>query len=257
MRRLKEGKFDKPTMNEKFKNPLLPKAVIFDTDNTLYPYIPAHRQATLAVEEKVQNQFGINLDDFRNAFTESRKEIKENLGNVASSHSRLLYLQRTIEKLELGTRILTTLDLEQTYWRTFLVNCRLFPEVLDFIQLLKSKGIATANITDLTAQIQFRKLVYFGLDELFDYVVTSEEAGADKPDKRPFQVALEKLQIKPKDIWMIGDDPNSDMTGAGKIGMIKIQKNHYGVQIGDTEMAKPDIVFKDYKELISLISKIN
>ena len=39
------------------------------------------------------------------------------------------------------------------------------------------------------------ELVYFGLDEFFDYVVTSEEAGADKPDKRPFEVALEKLII--------------------------------------------------------------
>ena len=30
----------------------LPQAVIFDTDNTLYPYIPAHREATKAVENK-------------------------------------------------------------------------------------------------------------------------------------------------------------------------------------------------------------
>ena len=57
----------------------------------------------------------------------------------------------------------------------------------------------------MTAQIQFRKLVYFGLDEFFDYVVTSEEAGADKPDKMPFKVALEKLQLEPENIWMIGD----------------------------------------------------
>ena len=231
-----------------------PKAVIFDTDNTLYPYIPAHREATKAVEDKVQKQLGIDIAIFRNAFSESRNEIKKSLGNIASSHSRLLYLQRTIEKLELGTRILTTLDLEQTYWRTFLVNCRLFPGVLDFIQILKSKGIITANITDLTAQIQFRKLVYFGLDELFDFVVTSEEAGADKPDIRPFQVALEKLKIEPKNIWMVGDNPKSDMAGAGKVGMIKIQKNHYGVEIINTGVAKPDLIVNNYSELISLIS---
>ena len=159
---------------------------------------PAHKEATRAVEEKVEKQLGIDKVIFRSAFIKAREEIKNRLGNVASSHSRLLYMQKTIEKLELGTRILTTLDLEQTYWRTFLSNCRLFPEVLDFIQILKSRGVITANITDLTAQIQFRKLVYFGLDEFFDYVVTSEEAGADKPDKRPFKVAFEKLQIEPE-----------------------------------------------------------
>ena len=232
----------------------LPLAVIFDTDNTLYPYAPAHKEATRAVEEKVEKLLGIEKVIFRSAFKEVREEIKIRLGNVASSHSRLLYMQRTIEKLELGTRILTTLDLEQTYWRTFLSNCKLFPEVLDFIQLLKSKGIVTANITDLTAQIQFRKLVYFGLDEFFDYVVTSEEAGADKPDKRPFEVALEKLQIEPENIWMIGDNPKSDMVGAGEMGMIKIQKFHDGIDIINSGMAKPDLVFSNYSELISLIS---
>ena len=247
-------------MREKDKNIVqlngLPKAVIFDTDNTLYPYSPAHKEATLAVEEKVEKQLGIDKVMFRSAFLKAREEIKNRLGNVASSHSRLLYMQRTIEKLELGTRILTTLDLEQTYWRTFLSNCRLFPEVLDFIQLLKSKGIITANITDLTAQIQFRKLVYFGLDEFFDYVVTSEEAGADKPDKKPFEVALEKLQIEPKNIWMIGDDPKSDMTGAGEMGLKKIQKIHDGVKVSKTGISKPDFIFSDYSELISLINSV-
>ena len=245
-------------MIEKDKNIVqsngFPKAVIFDTDNTLYPYSPAHKEATRAVEEKVEKQLGIDKVIFRSAFIKAREEIKNRLGNVASSHSRLLYMQKTIEKLELGTRILTTLDLEQTYWRTFLSNCRLFPEVLDFIQILKSRGVITANITDLTAQIQFRKLVYFGLDEFFDYVVTSEEAGADKPDKRPFKVAFEKLQVEPENIWMIGDDPYSDMVGAGEMGMIKIQKFHDGVKVIKTGMAKPDLVFSNYSELISLIS---
>ena len=37
----------------------IPRAVIFDTDNTLYPYDAAHREATLAVEIKVEKQLGI------------------------------------------------------------------------------------------------------------------------------------------------------------------------------------------------------
>ena len=131
-------------INAKLKEEL--KAVIFDTDNTLYPYEPAHKEASLAVEVKVEKLLGIRKDIFCEAFDEARKEIKQRLGNVASSHSRLLYLQKTIEKLELGTRILTTLDLEQTYWRTFLNSSKLFPGVIDFIHLLKSKGIALSLI---------------------------------------------------------------------------------------------------------------
>ena len=45
-----------------------PKAVIFDTDNTLYPYDPAHREASLAVEKKVEVMLGISREDYRAAF---------------------------------------------------------------------------------------------------------------------------------------------------------------------------------------------
>ncbi len=234
----------------------LPKAVIFDTDNTLYFYESAHREATHAVEQKAVKMLGIKKETFCSAFGEARKETKNRLGNVASSHSRLLYMQRTIEILGLGTRILTTLDLEQTYWRIFLNNCKLFPGVLDFIQLLKSRGVVTANITDLTAQIQFRKLIYFGLDELFDYVVTSEEAGRDKPDRSAFELALTKLGFNPEDVWMIGDNPVSDMKGAGAFGMVKIQKKHAGVKFHKEEIGRPDLIFKNFKELIDIVSNM-
>jgi putative hydrolase of the HAD superfamily len=230
-----------------------PEAIIFDTDNTLYPYEPAHKAAIKSVVKKAINIFGISENEFTQAFENSRFEVKERLGNTASSHSRLLYFQRTIEHLGMGTRILTTLDLEQTYWRTFLANSKLFPEVVKFLKLLKNKGIRTANITDLTAQIQFRKMVYFGLDEYFDYVVTSEEAGCDKPDIRPFKIALEKLNIPADKIWMIGDDSDVDMVGAHMVGMVKIQKNHKNVIISSKGSKKADFVFNNYKELAMLI----
>ena len=225
-----------------------PKAVIFDTDNTLYPYDTAHSAAIVAVKKKAKNILGISQKEFEKAYEVARKEIKLQLGETASSHSRLLYFQKTIESLGLRTRILVTLDLEQTYWRTFLTNAQLFSHVKEFILLLKSNGIATANITDLTAQIQFRKMVYFGLDEHFDYVVTSEEAGHDKPDPRPFQIALDKLKIDAEEIWMIGDSASADMAGANLFGIKKIQKIHKNVDIGEGD-AKPDIIFDEYESL--------
>ena len=231
-----------------------PKAIIFDTDNTLYLYEVAHSAAINAVSEKAENILGINKKEFENAYEISKKDIKAKLGATASSHSRLLYFQRTIEHLGLRTRILLTLDLEQTYWRTFLANAQLFSHVKEFILLLKSNGIATANITDLTAQIQFRKMVYFGLDEYFDYVVTSEEAGHDKPDPKPFQIALDKLKIEPSKIWMVGDSPKEDMARAGLFGIIKVQKIHQNISIGK-DSSKPDIVFKEYSLLSNYFKK--
>ena len=155
-----------------------PQAIIFDTDNTLYAYGHPHACATAAAEEKAVRLLGCEVGDVRQAFSQARQEVKRRLGRTASSHSRLLYFQRGIELLGRKTQLVITLDLEQTYWRTFLAHCELFPGVREFLMALRSRGIGTAIITDLTSQIQFRKIIYFGLDDCFDYVVTSEEAGA-------------------------------------------------------------------------------
>lgn len=226
----------------------VPEAVIFDTDNTIYPYEPAHRIAMDATEEKATQLLGVSRTQFQYAYREARNAIKKHLGETASSHSRLLYFQRAIETLGLRTQLLLTLDLEQTYWRTFLSSCEIFPEVRDFIHDIRSRGIHTAIITDLTSQIQFRKIIYFGLDTLFDYVVTSEEAGVDKPAGVPFEIALEKLKVAPERVWMIGDSATNDIRGARVFGMVTLQKCHQGVLVGKDDCAA-DIVFHEFSEL--------
>jgi putative hydrolase of the HAD superfamily len=234
----------------------LPDAVLFDTDNTLYPYDPAHIAAQEAVKRKVMDTFSISATDFDSAFSEARKQIKTRLGQTASSHSRLLYLQRMLEIMGLGSQVLLALDFEQTYWRTFLANADLFDDVKELLDDLRLLGIPTAIVTDLTAQIQFRKVVYFGLDYYFNYIVTSEEAGFDKPHAAPFQIALEKMQPKGDCIWMIGDNPVNDIRGGREqINAITLQKLHDGVILGDG-INVPDASFKEFKELRALLKKI-
>lgn len=234
----------------------IPDAVLFDTDNTLYSYDPAHAAAQQAVKAKMMSIFSIGAKDFDSAFSEARKQIKDRLGHTASSHSRLLYLQRMLEIMGLGSQVLLALDFEQTYWRTFLTNSTLFDDVKELLDDFRLLGVPTAIVTDLTAQIQFRKVVYFGLDRYFKYIVTSEEAGFDKPHAAPFQIALEKMQPKGNCIWMIGDSPVSDIRGAKeKINAVTLQKIHDGVELGEGPNA-PDAHFKDFKDLRQLLAKL-
>ena len=234
----------------------LPDAILFDTDNTLYPYEPAHTAAQKAVRDKVVRTFSISHKDFDRAFNEAREQVKKRLGETASSHSRLLYLQRMLEIMGLGSQVLLALDFEQTYWRTFLSNALLFEGVKDLLDELRLLGIPTAIVTDLTAQIQFRKVVYFGLDHYFDYIVTSDEAGYDKPHEAPFKIAIEKMRPKGDCIWMIGDNPVNDVLGSReKINAVTLQKKHCGVEIGKG-VYEPDAVFNEFPELQEFILKL-
>ena len=233
-----------------------PSAVLLDADNTLFAYDLPHAAASGAVEKRVLGDFGIPPVDFRKALKLARKIIKNRLGPVASSHNRLLYFQNTLELLGFKSQIQASVTLEQTYWRTFLLNAQLFPGARDFLDTVRSAKIATCLITDLTAQIQFRKLIYFDLDRSFDYVITSEEAGRDKPSPEPFRCACEKLEISDKEmIWMIGDNLDADVEGARRhMNALTFQKIHIGAKAGDGVEAA-DITFREYSELLPLLGQ--
>lgn len=242
-------------LNEQI-NPLIPEAVLFDTDNTLYNYEPANRKATNAIAKKIKNILDINKNEFLKNYMEARNEIKNELGPVAGSHSRLLYCQRLLEKLGFKAQLMIALDLEETFWRTFLANAPLFPGVRLLLKNLQLNNVPIAIVTDLTAHTQLRKLTYFNLEETFDAVVTSEEAGADKPDKRNFDLVLKKLALSPSNrIWMIGDNPSTDIAGGKLISAITFQKIHTGVSQGRGEN-KPDFIFDSFVDLNKYFLKI-
>ncbi len=234
----------------------LPDAFLFDMDNTFYPYEPAHAAAIKAVRYKVISTFSIGEADFDDAYNEAQRQIKFRLNYTASSHSRLLYFQRMLEIMGLGSQVLLALDFEQTYWRTFLSNAVLFEGVKDVLDEIRLLGIPMAIVTDLTAQIQFRKIVYFGLDHYFDYIVTSEEVGHDKPHEAPFKIAIEKIQPKGNCIWMVGDDPVKDISGAQeKINAITLLKADTSFQVNKNRLTS-DLIFNDFRELKTLIIRL-
>jgi putative hydrolase of the HAD superfamily len=124
-----------------------------------------------------------------------------------------------------------SLEFEQAYWGSFLSAVELREGVLNFLDMLTRANIPKVIVTDLTTAIQLRKLVYLELDRHFEYVVTSEESGADKPDRAGFDLAMSKLSMtggpdrldEPEasensehSVWMIGDNMTSDIQGAKK-----------------------------------------
>ena len=90
-------------------------------------------------------------------------------------------------------------------------TAELYPDVISLFELLRSSGVVIAIVTDLTAQIQLRKLIYFDIDNYIDCLITSEEAGVDKSGLIPFELAIERLGIPPQEIWVVGDDEQADM----------------------------------------------
>lgn len=232
-----------------------PAALLLDLDNTLFDYDHPHARGLAEVRNKLGRNAGIAPARFDALYDEARKSVKADLKDVASAHSRLLYFQRLIEMTGLRSDVVMALDCEQTYWRTFLSAAALFEGAEAFLMRVRSCGIPMVIVTDLTAQIQFRKIVYFGLENVIDFIVTSEEAGADKPDARVFELVQRKLELeKAAPIWMIGDDPKKDCAGAkNSLGATTFLRRTHGAV---ADAGAVDVVFDNFRELTVLVDRM-
>ena len=183
----------------------IPKYAFFDLDNTLYSYDQAHLPAHEALMSFLAEQLRLDIANTRRDFETSRRIVKSRLGDVASSHSRLIYITEFLNQAGIMARPAFALSAEQVYWRTYLSNMSLFDGVKDFLTLLRMHSCKTILVTDLTSAIQYRKIGWLGLDNYFDLVITSEDAGGDKISGLPEKLLAHLLDDLNPVGWSIGD----------------------------------------------------
>lgn len=194
------------------------QAVILDLDDTLYAYGPLNAEAAARVRNLVCGELNITEERYEEAFRFGREETKRRLGDTGASHNRLLYFQKTLEYLGIPPLPLA-LRLYETYWGTFLEKMSLREGAEEFLDRMKRHGMRILICTDLTAHIQHRKIEALGIAGRIDGLVTSEEAGVEKPAPEIFALCLEKLKLPAAEICFIGDDPRKDVEGAKAAGM--------------------------------------
>ena len=238
----------------RFRN--LPSAVLMDIDDTLYSYRLAHTKAMLAVQDLVSGEFEIAEENFDQVFKAARDEVKSTLKGAPAARNRVLYFQRMFELIGVGSSSLKSLNCEQTYWNTLLSEAKLFDGLIPFLEELRLNGITIIAVTNLTSQIQFRKLVYFNLHDTFDFIVTSEQVGCEKPDKRIFETALSHVNCPGESVWMIGDDLKCDIEGAKTgINATTLFKCNE-LNVGHLSNGAIDGYFSDYGKLTAIIQKL-
>jgi len=221
------------------------KGILLDLDNTLYDYAPCHTKAL----DMVLIYFGRLLDkdsEFLHLIhKEARQQIHEELTGTAASHNRLLYFQRMLEIVNYPS-VSDALEGYYIYWDAFIAHIKLFDGVEEF---LKNNNAKIAMVTDLTADVQHKKIHYLKLDQYIDCLVTSEEAGQEKPSPEIFHKALEKLKLSSDQVCMIGDSYEKDILGANALGIPTYWVNHNNEK---RDLVDGVIEVKAFKELLTL-----
>tara|TARA_R110001583_G_scaffold152016_1_gene303805 strand:+ start:6632 stop:7321 length:690 start_codon:yes stop_codon:yes gene_type:complete len=192
------------------------KGFLLDIDHTLYDYNIVHKKSLEKLLQSTQDATSLQRVTIKNAYSQARSQINSELAETASSHNRLLYIQRMLELLNFNSMNLA-LNIYNAYWDTFLCAMEPFDGVINFLD--SCHAVPICLVTDLTAHIQHRKIEKLGLYKYATHLVTSEEAGREKPHPYMFMLALKKLNLNVEDVCMIGDNYSKDILGASALGI--------------------------------------
>jgi len=224
------------------------KGVIFDLDDTLYTMVGIHDAALAQARRRACALLSISQEVYDEAFGTARAQILSELHATAASHSRLLWFQRMCELLG-KPPFESALELERAYWDFFLSRIKPKEGARELLAFLKESGVRTAVCTDMQAQVQLRKLRALGLDSLVNFLVSSEEAGMDKPNPPTYRLALRKLKLPADVVAFVGDNLKKDVLGPAQVGMRGVWFND--LNAADESYAGPQV--KSHCELKNLL----
>jgi len=213
------------------------KAIAFDIDGTLYPNWKMQLNSIpfFLLHPRLIYKFG-----------EIRKEIRkiDNIKNFEKTQASLLADALSINAEKAHFLINTYF---YTKWEKTFSRIKPFENIKEVIKSIKALNLKTAVMSDFPIG---EKLNFFGLENLWDVEVSSEESGYLKPDKRPFLYLSDKLELKPDEIIYVGNSYSYDIIGAKKVGMTA---GHLASSEKDGSIA--DFTFSSYMDFVERIKK--
>lgn len=106
-----------------------------------------------------------------------------------------------------------------------------YPNVIPTLIKLKEKGLKLGIISDAPRLKAWLRLTEIKIADFFDVVISFEDTNELKPNMLPFQKAMEKLSVKPDECIMVGDNPDRDIMGAQRVGMMAVFAKYGGNQV--------------------------
>ena len=97
------------------------------------------------------------------------------------------------------------------------IEFRLLPDVVPALDALQAAGFSLACVANWDISLTDH-LEGLGLTQRFQATVSSAEAGSQKPDPRPFELALERLGVPASRALHCGDS-DADREGAARAGL--------------------------------------
>lgn len=96
--------------------------------------------------------------------------------------------------------------------------------ILEFLEFLRESDIRTGVISNITycGEAVKERIDSVIANHEFEFIIATSEYMFRKPNKRIFELALEKAELSPEEVWYIGDNYECDVVGARNAGIFPV-----------------------------------
>jgi HAD superfamily hydrolase (TIGR01549 family) len=196
----------------------MPRAVLFDLDDTLFDHHRSARAALSGVHATFASR--VAFDDFERHHIHYLEEmhIEVLAGRVPLDDARRERFRRVFAALGLTIDERTTDAVASAYRDGYMSARRAMDGAAELLAELRPLA-RVAIVTNNLLEEQQNKLEYCGLASLIDALVASEDVAVSKPDPAIFRIALERVGVLTEDAVMVGDSWQADIVGAHAAGI--------------------------------------
>lgn len=196
------------------------KVLFFDLDRTLWDYRSNSEQTLNDLVTKYTPELIDKFGEFLATFYDVNESLWLKYRNGQLSKEKLS-TQRFIDSfMRLGVNAKPfAKEFSNDYIRESPNKTKLFPKTIETLDYLKKSGYRMFLLTNGFVEVQRIKIKDSNLEPYFELMITSEEAGSQKPHKEIFEYALKIVKAEKSDCLMIGDDLESDIEGAQNFGI--------------------------------------
>jgi putative hydrolase of the HAD superfamily len=239
--------------------PALPRAILFDLDDTL---IRAYAQPEDAWR-RLLTIFAVHLDAahdapaierVRVAVMEESRAFWSDTAAAAKwrldiSGARRLAVRCGLAKLGRTDDALAD-RIADAFTEMRRKEYQLYPDAHATVDALRNAGVKLALVTNGAAEVQRDKIVRFDLGHRFDHIQIEGEFGQGKPELAVYRHALERLAVDASDAWMVGDNYEWEVVAPQQLGMCGIWYDPFEAGVPAHATAKPTRIIRRLAELV-------
>ena len=146
------------------------------------------------------------------------------------------------------------IDAEHAVWRP---RHAVLASARALLETLRGHGIKTgvvANAWPEPGRLLRADAEAFGLADVLDVLVASDDVGARKPAPEIFLHACRKLAVEPEAVVFVGDGLEADVQGAANMGMTTVQAVWF--RADDTPGIEPDFLALTAMDVLNAVRRI-